>query len=192
MVRIQATRSLRAVLIAPAATSLLALAGVLGAPAASGDDAASPPALAPGMRVRILTTGPAAAKLTGTIDRIDDNSVTLAMPGRSEPVSVRRDQVAELDVSSGPRSRWVNAAIGGGIGAAASAITCSSTDHGSSIVSHSDVAAGCAVVGALVGAAIGAAISPGERWTEVPTSRYRITVVPRPDHGLTLAVAWGL
>jgi hypothetical protein len=95
-----------------------------------------------------------------------------------------------VDVSSGRRSRWVDAAIGAGIAAAGGALACSASETKHSIVNNSDVTAGCALVGALLGAGIGAVIPPGERWNEMPATRYRVGFAPRPDHGVDLAVAW--
>lgn len=158
---------------------------------AAGQDAPMQQSLTPGMRVRILAPDISPSKIVGTINRVDDQSVTIDVPGRSEPVSVLREKIARLDVSTGRRSRWVDAAIGAGIGAAGSALACSAGEGKHSYVSNTDVTAGCALVGGLLGAGIGAAIPPGEHWNEMPANRYRIGFAPRLDHGLNLlAVAW--
>lgn len=62
------------------------------------------PPLSPGMRVRILAPELSPSKVMGTVNRVNDDSVTLDVPGRSEPVSISREKIARLDVSDGPRS----------------------------------------------------------------------------------------
>lgn len=146
--------------------------------------------LTPGMRVRVVAPDISPSDLVGTISKVDDQSVTIDVPGRSEPISVLREKIARLDVSAGRRSRWVDATIGAALVAAGGALACSASETKHSIVSNTDVTAGCALAGALLGAAVGAAIPPGERWNEMPANRYRIGFAPRLDHGLNLAVAW--
>jgi hypothetical protein len=172
------------------ALALLTLACLFASGTAAGEDAPMQQSLTPGMRVRILAPDISPSKFVGTINRVDDQSVTIDVQGRSEPISVLREKITRLDVSAGRRSRWVDAAIGAGIGAAGSALACSASETKHSIVNNTDVTAGCALAGALLGAAIGAAIPPGEHWNEMPVSRYRIGFAPRLDHGLNLAVAW--
>ncbi|MGP0083292.1 MAG: hypothetical protein ACLP0B_06670 [Steroidobacteraceae bacterium] len=172
------------------ALALLTLACLFSSVSAAGEDAPTPLSLTPGMRVRVLALEHSPNKVVGTINRVDDQSLTIDVPGRSEPVSVLREKIARLDVSSGRRSRWVDAAIGAGIGAAASALACSASESKNSIVNNTDVTAGCALVGGLLGASIGAAIPPGEHWNEMPSTRYRVGFAPRLDHGLNMAVAW--
>jgi hypothetical protein len=170
--------------------TLLALACLFASVPAAGEDAPLDLSLAPGMRVRVLAPDVSRSKVVGTITMVDEQSVTIDVPGRSEPLSVLREKIARLDVSAGRRSRWVDAAIGAGIGAAATALACSAGETKHSIVNNTDVTAGCALVGALLGVAIGAAIPPGEHWNEMSATRYRIGFAPRLDHGLNLAVAW--
>jgi hypothetical protein len=172
------------------ALALLTLTCLFASVSAAGKDAPLDLSLTPGMRVRVLAPGISPSKVVGTINKVDDQSVTIDVPGRSEPVSVLREKIARLDVSAGRRSRWVDAAIGAGIGAATSALACSSSEKKNSIVNNTDVTAGCALVGGLLGAAIGAAIPPGEHWNELPATRYRVGFAPRLDHGLNLAIAW--
>jgi len=161
------------------------------ASAAEGD-ASLQQSLTPGMRVRILAPDVSRSKVIGTVEQVTDDSVTLDVPGRNEPVSVLREKIVRLDVSDGPRSRGVDsaigAAIGAGIGAAGGALT-NGSGRGH-IVSGGEVAAVCALFGAGLGALIGAAIPPGEHWKELSATRYRVSFAPRLDHGLDLAVAW--
>ncbi len=172
------------------ALALLTLACLFASVSAAGEDAPLDLSLTPGMRVRVRAPDISSSKVVGTVIRVDDQSVTIDAPGRSEPVSVLREKIARLDVSTGRRSRWVDAAIGAGIGAAGSALACSASETKHSIVNNGDVTAGCALLGGLLGAGIGAAIPPGEHWNEMPATRYRVGFAPRLDHGLNLAVAW--
>jgi hypothetical protein len=150
--------------------------------------------LTPGMRVRILAPEVSPHKVIGTVQRVSEDSVTLDVPGRNEPVSVLREKIARLDVSEGPRSRGVDAAIGGvigaGIGAGGCALGNGSGQNDVVRISTGAVAGVCAVFGAGLGALIGAVIPPGERWKEISATRYRISFAPRLDHGLDLAAAW--
>lgn len=159
---------------------------------AADGDVPLPQSLMPGMRVRILAPDASPRKIIGTVEQVSDDSVTLDVPGRNEPVSILREKIARLDVSGGPGSRGVGAAIGGVIGAGIGAAGCA-LSNGSGrghIVSTGAVAGFCAVLGGGLGALIGVAIPPGERWKEISTSRYRFSFAPRLDHGLDLAAVW--
>jgi len=100
------------------ALALLTLACLFASVSAAGEDAPLDLSLTPGMRVRVLAPGISPSKVVGTINKVDEQSVTIDVPGRSAPVSVLREKIARLDVSEGPRSRGVDAAIGAVIGAA--------------------------------------------------------------------------
>jgi hypothetical protein len=172
-------------------SALVLLIAFTSAIAADGD-APLQQSLTPGMRVRILAPGVAPNKVIGTVEKVSDDSVTLNVPGRNEPVSILREKIARLDVSDGPRSRGVDSAIGAGIGAAVGAAGCA-LGNGSGqghIVSTGAVAGACAVLGAGLGALIGAVIPPGEHWKAISATRYRFSFAPRLDHGADLAVAW--
>ena len=144
------------------------------------------------MRVRILAPEVSPSKLIGTVKRVYDDSVTLDVPGRNEPVSIAREKIARLDVSDGSRSRGVNAGIGAligaGVGAAGGALA-NGSGRGH-IVSGAAVAGVCAFLGADLGALIGVSIPPGEHWKEISATRYRVSFAPRLEHGLDLAVTW--
>ena len=150
--------------------------------------------LTPGMRVRILAPGVAPNKVIGTVEKVSDDSVTLNVPGRTEPVSILREKIAQLDVSEGPRSRGVDSTIGAGIGAAVGAAGCAAGNGGGQNdvvrISTGAVAAFCALLGGGLGALIGVLIPPGEHWKEIAATRYRVSFAPRLDHGADLAVAW--
>jgi hypothetical protein len=159
---------------------------------AADGDVPPPLSLTPGMRVRILAPEVSPRKVIGTVEKVSADSVTLDVPGRSEPVSILREKIERLDVSGGRRSRGVDAAIAGLIGAAISAAGCALSNGSGQghIVTTGEVAAFCAVVGGSLGALIGVAIPPGERWKEGSTTRYRFSFAPRLDHGLDLAAVW--
>jgi hypothetical protein len=172
-------------------TALVLLIAFTSAIAADGDVPLQQ-SLTPGMRVRILAPDLSPSKLIGIVHQVSDNSVSLEVPGRNEPVSILREKIARLDVSDGPRSRGVDSAIGAGIGAAVGAAGCA-LGNGSGqghIVSTGAVAGVCALLGGGLGALIGAIIPPGEHWKEIVATRYRVSFAPRLDHGADLAVAW--
>ena len=159
---------------------------------AAGEDAPLQQSLTPGMRVRILAPDLSPSKVIGTIEQISDDTLTLDVPGRNEPVSILREKIARLDVSGGPRSRGVDATIGGVIGAGIAAAACAAWNRSGQghLVSSGEVAGVCAVFGSGIGAIIGVAIPPGEHWKEMSGARYRVSFAPRLDHGLDMAIAW--
>ena len=171
----------------------LALLCVASTAASSADgDAPLQQSLTPGMRVRILAPEVSPHKVIGTVEKVSDDSVTLDVPGRNEPVSILREKIARLDVSEGPRSRGVDATIGALIGAGVGAAGCAAGNGGGhdQIVSTGAVAGICALFAAGLGALIGVVIPPGEHWKAISASRYQFSFAPRLDHGADLAVAW--
>jgi hypothetical protein len=173
--------------------SALAMLSLASASAsATGGDVTLQQSLTPGVRVRILAPNASPSKIIGTVHQVTDDTLTIDVPGRSEPVSILREKIARLDVSEGPRSRGVDAAIGAVIGAGIAAAGCALANGSGQghIVSTGGVAEVCAIFGAGIGATIGVAIPPGEHWQEISKGRYRVSFAPRPDHGLDFAVAW--
>jgi len=172
--------------LAPVLTLALACAS------AAGDYTTLPLSLTPGTRIRIQAPEVFPGIVVGTVSAMNAESVTIDVPGRPEPVSVLREKIARLDVSEGPRSRGVDAAIGAGIGAGIGAIggALANSNRGSHIVSGDEIAAVCALLGAGVGASIGAAIPPGEHWKPISSDRYRVGLEPGLTHGVNLVVAW--
>jgi hypothetical protein len=172
--------------------ALVVLSIVSASASAADADVSLPQSLSPGMRVRILAPEVAPGKIIGTVKQVSDDSVTVSVPGRNEPVSIFRQKIARLDVSEGPRSRGVDATIGGVVGAGIAAAGCSLANGSGRghIVSTGAVAGVCAIFGSGIGAGIGAAIPPGEHWQEIPATHYRVSLAPRLDHGANFAVAW--
>jgi hypothetical protein len=174
------------------AASLVLLCLACSSAFAADGDAPPQQSLAPGMRVRILAPEVSPSRVIGIVDHVGDDSLTLEVPGRSEPVLVLREKIVRLDVSDGPRSRGVDAAIGAGIGAGIGAAGCALANRSGQghFVSTGEVAGVCALFGAGLGALIGVIIPPGEHWKEMSATRYRVSFAPRLDHGLDLAVVW--
>jgi hypothetical protein len=164
---------------------------VLAADAVGADDTSDPQSLVPGLRVRIVAPDIAPGKVVGSIVNADTESVTVAVSGRHESISVPREKIMTMDISEGPRSRWVDVGIGGGAGLATGAVGCTVANGKSKgdFVSGGTVAAVCGLIGGALGALIGAAIPPGERWHRLASSSYRLTVVPRLDHELGFAIS---
>lgn len=173
-------------LISRCALAVLCLCSFCAVPHAAGEEARLP-LLAPGMRVRIFAPGSVDKALVGTIATLDDRSISLAVQGSAERLTVPRERITRLDLSAGPRSRLPGALIGAAVGGAAGALA------GSQSSSYRDASqAGGALVGVLIGALVGALIPPGEHWNEVPVSGYRVTLGPSrdPGVGLTLSLAF--
>jgi hypothetical protein len=190
MARFKSVPSLKLCVSLSIAPVVLILA--VGSASAAGEDATLQQSLAPGMRIRIQAPEVFPGKIIGTIHSLNDESVTIDVPGRSEPVAVLREKIARLDESDGPRSRGVDAAIGAGVGAAIGAAggALAGRNQSGHIVSGGAVTAFCALLGTGVGALIGVAIPPGEHWKQIPTGRYRVSFAPGLAHGLDLAIAW--
>jgi hypothetical protein len=167
------------------------LAGTLMAKPAAAQDTSDLQSLFPGQRVRIAAPGVAPGNVVGSISKLDTDSVTVDMSGRHQSISVPRDKILSVDVSEGPRSRWVDLGIGAGTGFAAGAVfgLVAQGRSRTGFVSDGAVAAVCGLLGGGLGALIGATIPPGERWHRLSTSSYRISFVPRFDHDLGFALA---
>ena len=172
-----------------------ALAGMLvawplaAAPAFAGD-MAQPEAPVQGTRVRISAPGITEAAVVGTVRTLDEGTITIDVAGRGEQLTVPRERISRLEVSAGRRSRLVGALIGtlvgGGVGALIGKASYSPRPY--SFESASE--AGGAIFGALLGAGVGALVPPGERWNEIPVSRYRVSFAPRLDR--TAGVSFAL
>jgi hypothetical protein len=146
--------------------------------------------LPPGTRVRVEAPNAFNGKLIGTVTSMTNDAVTLEVPDHAAPVSVERAKITQMEVSNGLHSRWFYALIGAGIGAAAGALIGSgSSAHPGDYMTRDGVMGQDALLGLGLGALIGAAIPPSERWESMGAFHARISVVPRPDHGIGLIVA---
>ena len=153
------------------------------------DDATQIPSIAVGTRVKVSAPEISTTPVIGTVRALDAKSLTVDVSGRTEPLAVPRDRIRRLEVSTGRRSRWTGALIGGLLGAAAGAALGNSTASKNAYDVKSADQAGGAVLGLLVGAGIGALIPPGERWQDVSSSRYRVSFAPRVDRTPGIAFA---
>jgi hypothetical protein len=142
------------------------------------------------MRVRITTSNGADTTVAGTIRSLDGRAIALAVPGRPEPVSVARDQIAKIEVSAGRGSRLTGALIGALVGAGVGAVVGKGSESNNTYAVNSAAEAGGAIAFGLLGAAIGALVPPAERWQEAPTSSARLSFAPRPDGRLGASFTW--
>jgi hypothetical protein len=158
--------------------------------------AQEPPEVTPGTRVRISAPTVAKKHFVGTITAWDPENLT--MTSDKGPIVLPRGAVSRLELSRGRKSRGRKALLGAGIGAAAGALVGfahGSDPPGSSIVAFDagTYALTFGALGAAAGALIGVAITPGERWEELPPTRFRVSVGPVRGHGLgvSLTMAFG-
>lgn len=105
--------------------------------------------------------------VTGHIDRLAPDTITLAAESVRQPLEVPWPAVTRMEISAGPRtgSRAMGALTGGVIGALGGAVLGAIAGN----MAHRN-APEIAVIGFVVGGAGGAAVgaySPGERWDPV-------------------------
>jgi uncharacterized protein YcfJ len=137
----------------------------------------------------VSAPGITAAPVIGTVRALDAKSVTIDVPGQTEPLAVPVERIRTLEVSLGRRSRVTGALIGALVGAGVGALVGkASHSNGAYDFQSADEAAG-ALGGLLVGAGVGALIPPGDRWQQAASSRYRISLVPRLDRAPGIALA---
>ena len=156
--------------------------------------AQEPSEVIPGTRVRITAPTVAEKRLVGTITAWGPENLTVT--SEKGPIVLPRGAVSRLEVSRGRKSRGRGALVGAGIGVGAGVV--GGFAHGSDppgLVSFnaSFYAFGYGILGAAAGALIGLAITPGERWEELPSTRFRVSVAPVRGHGLGvfLTLAFG-
>lgn len=145
-----------------------------------------PQDLIPGTRVRVTAPALAPKPLVGTIKKLSDDAIDLAVKGRDDVISVPRASVIRLEVSRG-RNRGKGALIGGAalatVGIVWGAVGC----HGSEFPPWL-----CATIlgvpGLVVGAGVGALVGSGEHWNELPSDRFRVTLAPTPGRGVALSM----
>jgi hypothetical protein len=163
---------------------------LVAADAFAGADATTP-SLEPGTRVRVEAPGLARSRVVGTVRSLDGESLEFVADGSHEPVRIARERISRLESSHGHGSRLVDALIGGLAGGAVGALVGKASTSKSGYM-ESAAEAGAAILGALLGTTIGAVSPPGERWQDVPASRYRVSLAPRLDGqiGVKFAVAF--
>lgn len=140
--------------------------------------------LGPGTRVRVFE---AARSIVGTLDAIDDQTITFRKKPDSEPVTLDRSKIVRLEVSRKPSRRKVGALIGGAVGvvagvAFAAAQDCQPEQDFLNICKNTKNNPGyyafAAVVLGAAGAGLGALVAPGEKWESVTAVRPHVAVWP--------------
>jgi hypothetical protein len=150
----------------------------------------------PGTRVRVSE---AARRFTGTLDAVDERTLTLREQSDAAPVTLSRAQIVRLEVSRKPSRRAKGALIGGALGVVAGLVLMAA--EGSSCPPEQDpfgicsdlsgpefYVASAGLLGAA-GAGLGALIARGEKWETVPTNRLRVTAGASPSGGVRLGFA---
>ena len=149
--------------------------------------------LASGSRVRV-TVPTGGGQLVGTVLALDDKNLTLQVSGKTDTTVLLREDITQLEVSAGRRSRGRGALIGAGIGAGIGGLIglASGNDDRSSFIRLTAVekALIAAVVFAPIGALIGVAVPPAERWKELPKDRIRLSFVRVRGRGAGVSLAF--
>lgn len=145
-------------------------------------------------------------QVVGQIVKMDGDTLTITLEGRSTRLTVPRDAIARMDLSRGRRSAgerlFRGAGLGvlvGGLGGALVGLASGGDDcppHSVDCIGFSTsdrMAIGGILLGTL-GSVVGAAVglgSKGERWEQVPARGVQVTVkrVAR-GRGLSLAVSF--
>jgi len=140
-----------------------------------------------GNRIRLVAPAAVTGRIEGTVIQLDGKSLLVGGNGR-RPISVPREAITQLEVSTGRRRQTLKGLwLGAGIGALWMGAACglyADCDDGASPI------LGGAASGALLGAGIGALIKR-DRWSTVPLDRVRIAIVPTPRRGVRLFLAVG-
>jgi hypothetical protein len=137
--------------------------------------------------------------LTGTILTEDEDSLTVAVNGRRQAVSLPRSAVTRMELSRQRSRRGAGAIRGALAGALIGAVAgyaagddCSGDEW--LCFPHEQMAVAGIVVLAPIGAIVGALASPGEQWQEVPSRGLRFGAAPVPvrggGFGLTVSVGF--
>ena len=158
-----------------------------------------------GSRVRLFATSTGLKPVVGTLAAVDDESLTVIVSGRRDPLVLTRSHVVRVERSVRPSHKRRGALIGSAIGFVAGfliggAITEWEGTSGGDFGPGAYVASG--VILALPAAGIGALVARGERWAEVPTDQVRSQIAPS-DHvqfslrpslvhskGLAIVLSW--
>ena len=168
--------------------SRLVVAVLVAAGQARADDV---PALAQGSRVRISASS-LGGPIRGTLAALRDESLTLQVSGKSDPVVIDRNRITRLEVSAGRRSRGRGAFIGAAVGFGAGLLMTAAIAAGGGDQKSRAYGAAYSLVLftpmlSLTGALIGVAVPPGERWVKVSPQAGPGAGAPRPL-GLRLVV----
>lgn len=149
-----------------------------------------------GSRVWLLAPASIEGRVKGTVQHVDDKSITLTMENLTS-LAVPRSSITHLEVSTGQKRQWVKGMLIGAIvesaGLAATAQIeqgCSgfSNANGPCFHSRAEALGVGLVAGALVGAAIGALFKT-DRWSAVPLEHVRVSLAPTRRGGAQLALS---
>ena len=150
--------------------------------------------IASGTRVRV-TVPTGGGQLVGTVLTLDDKNLTLQVLGKPDTTVLLRQDITQVEVSAGRRSRGRGALNGAGIAAGFGGLMglVSGNDDASSFIrlTAAEKALILAVVFAPIGALIGVAVRPAERWKELPKDRIRLSFVPVGERGVAVSLAFG-
>ena len=158
--------------------------------------------LASGTRVRV-TVPTGGGRLVGTVLALDDKNLTLQVSGRTVTTLqvsgktvtkvLRREDITNVAVSAGRRSRGRGALNGAAIGAGAGALI-GLTKGSDDPASFLELSAGAkALIGVVLLAPIGAVIgafNPPERWKELPKDRIHLSFGPVSGRGAAVSLAF--
>lgn len=157
-------------------------------PPAVGYPAEQPPGdLVGGMRVRVTAPDIAPKPVVGTIQKVSDEAIELAVKGRDDTIHVPRSRVLRLEVSRG-RNRSAGLVVVGDVVAAAGAIVGALGCRDSADFGSSSCAAILGGFGFALGGAVGAIVGVGDKWKDLGAERFRVTLAPSPGRGVAVSM----
>lgn len=150
-------------------------------------EAEKPQDLAPGVRVRVTAPTVAPGPLVGTVRSLSADAIEIAVKGREGTIQMPRASVLRLEVSRG-RNRGKGALIGAATLATAGIVVGAVGCRDSGDFDSGFCAAVLGGTGLVLGGGVGALVGSGERWTELPSDRFRVSLAPTPGGGVELSV----
>lgn len=174
------------------AATVLALVLLLPGVASAQAQAISPVSV--GSRIRIQAPASIQGRVEGTVMAMDETSL-LVSTNDQRPLTVRRQDIASLEVSAGRQRSVIQGTVIGAIAGILLLQTsvrdqCAGNDT-ACYTDRSRATVDGLVGGAVWGAGIGALIKR-DRWMAVPVESVRVSVTPSRGRGvrLSLSVAW--
>lgn len=157
--------------------------------AAWSEELESEAAITPGSKIRLLAPTVAAEWIQGSVIQMNRTSVLISAGDRA-PMSVPREAITRLEVSTGRHRQTKSGALTGAIMGAVFGLAnpclpmagCDGQYGGTAAVTYG-------LAGAVYGAAIGALIK-SDHWTGVPVDQVRLTPVATPGRGVGLSVSF--
>ncbi len=151
-----------------------------------------------GARVRLTSASSSGARLQGTVESVDDTTLTIINDDH-QMVKVSRAQLTKVEMAWGRKGRARNGLlIGGLVGLAAGVLVAATPD---ALCTKFDcaplttgekvgLALGATAVYGAMGAGIGALVKT-DRWVEVPPDKIRVSVAPTSGRGIAVGVTFG-